>query len=110
VTSEYFTVYSDIILRKGLSHYLQYSSSLHGALGLNPKSIYVGFVVDKVALERAFSGYFGFQYRFPFHQLLLMRSSDALDSRHSSETLHAGVYAVMGPSSQQRSDSHPASS
>jgi hypothetical protein len=30
----------------------------------------VGFVVDKVALEQAFSEYFGFPCQFSFHRLL----------------------------------------
>jgi hypothetical protein len=30
----------------------------------------VGFVVDKVALGRFFSEYFGFPYKFSFHLLL----------------------------------------
>jgi hypothetical protein len=34
---------------------------------LSPRSGHVGFVVDKVALGRVFSQYFGFPYQFSFH-------------------------------------------
>jgi hypothetical protein len=35
-----------------------------------PRSGHVGFVVDKVALGRVFSEYFGFPCQFSFHRLL----------------------------------------
>jgi hypothetical protein len=38
--------------------------------GFDPGSDQVGFVVDKVALERLFSEYFGFPCKFSFHQIL----------------------------------------
>jgi hypothetical protein len=36
----------------------------------DPGSGQVGFVVDKVALGRVFSEYFGFSCQFSFHQIL----------------------------------------
>jgi hypothetical protein len=38
--------------------------------GFDPGSGQVGFVVDKVALERVFSEYFGFPCQSSFHQIL----------------------------------------
>jgi hypothetical protein len=38
--------------------------------GFEPRSGYVGFVVDKVALGQVFSEYFGFPFQFSFHRLL----------------------------------------
>jgi hypothetical protein len=38
--------------------------------GFEPGSAYMRFVVDKVALGQVFSEYFGFPYRYSFHQLL----------------------------------------
>jgi hypothetical protein len=38
--------------------------------GFEPRSNYVGFVVDKVALGQVFSEYSGFPCQFPFHRLL----------------------------------------
>jgi hypothetical protein len=38
--------------------------------GFEPRSGYVGFVVDKVALGKVFSEYFGFPCQFSFHWLL----------------------------------------
>jgi hypothetical protein len=35
-----------------------------------PRSGHMGFVVDKVALEKVFSKYFLFPYKFSFHRLL----------------------------------------
>jgi hypothetical protein len=35
-----------------------------------PRSVHVGFVVNKVALRQVFSEYFGFPCQFSFHQLL----------------------------------------
>jgi hypothetical protein len=37
--------------------------------GFKPRSGYVGFVVDKVALRHVFSEYFSFQSQFSFHRL-----------------------------------------
>jgi hypothetical protein len=37
------------------------------ALGFDPRSDHVGFVVDKVALGKVFSEYFGFPCQFSFH-------------------------------------------
>jgi hypothetical protein len=39
-------------------------------LGFDPRSSYVGFVADKVALGQVFSQYFGFLCQFSFLQLL----------------------------------------
>jgi hypothetical protein len=38
--------------------------------GLEPMSVYVGFVVNKVAVGQAFPEYFSFPCQFWFHQLL----------------------------------------
>jgi hypothetical protein len=38
--------------------------------GFEPRSVLVGFVVNKVALEQVFSEYFGFPFQFSFHLLL----------------------------------------
>jgi hypothetical protein len=38
--------------------------------GIEPGSVHVGFVVDKVALGQVFSKYFGFPCQFAFHRLL----------------------------------------
>jgi hypothetical protein len=38
--------------------------------GLEPRSVHVGFVADKVELGQVFSGYFGFPCEFSFHRLL----------------------------------------
>jgi hypothetical protein len=35
--------------------------------GFDPKSVHVGFVVDKVAMGQVFSEYFGFSCQFSFH-------------------------------------------
>jgi hypothetical protein len=40
------------------------------AVGFEPKSSQVGFVVNKVALGQIFSEYCGFSYQFAFHPLL----------------------------------------
>jgi hypothetical protein len=38
--------------------------------GFEPKSVHVGFVVDKGAPRQVFSEYFRFSYQFEFHRLL----------------------------------------
>jgi hypothetical protein len=48
-----------------------------------PGSGHVGFVVDKVALVKVFSEYFGFPCQFSFHQLL-----------HNHHQLSSGACAI----------------
>jgi hypothetical protein len=68
--------------------------------GFDPRSGYVGFVVDKVALGQVFSEYIGFPCQSSFHQLL--------HNHHHQLSSGAGTISQQWPTYQVDSVSpHP---
>jgi hypothetical protein len=44
--------------------------------GFDPRSVHVGFVVDKVALGQVFPEYFSFPMPIPFHKCSITRKNE----------------------------------
>jgi hypothetical protein len=86
---------------------LEVLSSILRDIFFDPGSGQVGFVVDKVALEQAFSEYFGFPCQFSFHQLLhyhphLSSGAGTIDQKWpqykglspTPQAIRKGIYSV----------------
>jgi hypothetical protein len=49
-------------------------------LGFDPRSVPIGFIVEKLAMGRAFSKYYGFPYQFSFTLIILSSTVSSLDT------------------------------